>query len=114
MHKQCMLHCLIGCYILLARLWHTQISPTQSAVTLPKRPHVHYRGCGQNLSNFLPGKFMKNFKLYQVFMCQTVLIFSIYYLPKEKTHFGYEGIRTTCFKNSTRKKDFTLYPALMP
>ena len=27
-------------------------------------------------------------------MCQTVLIFSIYYSQKESTHFGYEDIST--------------------
>ena len=30
--------------------------PTQSALILPKQPHVHYHDCGQNLSNFFPEK----------------------------------------------------------
>ena len=36
-------------------LWNSPfwISPTQSAMILPKPSQVHYCGCGQNLSNFL-------------------------------------------------------------
>ena len=36
-------------------------------------------------------------------MCQTGLIFSIYYSQKEYTYFGCEGIRAKCLKNETRK-----------
>ena len=51
-------------------LWQRKISPTQSTLILPKLPHVHYRGCGQNLSNFLPAE-----KLQNLFIMLTILLF---------------------------------------